>query len=403
MASPRPLPLLPVFALLLSGAAAQTIVLTPGTTVLSSAGGNVTFTATLNYTTPPSTLGLTITLPTGWTYLSGTTVPGTSPAEPVIAPAAGRTGQLEWAFVTPPATPAAFTFLVSYPGTATGVQQLAPTLVARDGTGAPATTVTPPALQLSAPSTIATWGGGTGDWSDSARWTDGTVPLNAGTTRFSATVSAGIANLNTAVALDNLTFAGGTIAGSNTLTLLALGSTWTGGTFDGAGELAIAAGARLAATGTGAHAFPGRTIRNQGTFVWSDGGALQSGGGGAFVNAAGATFTDATPAAVTGLVANTAGGAFTFSNAGTYRKEAAGLTRFTVPFSNSGNLLVTAGTLRFEDAFTHSAGTIAVSSGATVRFDQGLTMAAGTLRGAGTVVRPRPALALGTAGRCCSW
>ena len=67
---------LAVFLGLALTAAAQTVMLTPDTTVLSAAGGNVTFTATFSYSVVPSTLGLTITLPTGWTYVSGTTVPG---------------------------------------------------------------------------------------------------------------------------------------------------------------------------------------------------------------------------------------------------------------------------------------------------------------------------------------
>ncbi len=375
-----------VFLGLAVSATAQTILLTPNTTVLSATGGNVIFTATFSYTTLPSTLGITINLPTGWSYVSGTTVPGTSPAEPAVAPSAGRTGQLEWAFITPPASPATFTFTTAYPGTATGLQALTPTTIARDTAGSPATTVTAPAYNLSAPSNIVTWSGVTGSWTDPTQWTSSTVPANSGATRFSATVAAGVASLNTAVTIDNLTFTGGVINGTGNLGLSGLGSTWTGGTFGGASELVIGAGAQFTASGASVHLFNDRTIRNEGTFSWVDQGALQSGNGGAFINSAGAKFTDATTGGGNALISNSGTGSFSFTNAGTYSKTAASTTVISVPFSNTGNILISAGTVRFSSTFTQTGGLLDVATGATARFDTPLAFAAGTLRGGGTVV-----------------
>jgi len=367
-------------------ALAQTIMLTPNTTQLSSAGGNVTFTASIAYSSSPSTLGFSVTLPAGWQYLGGTSIAGTNPAEPVITPVVGRVGTLDWAFVTPPANGATFTFTASYPANSLGNPLLTSTAVARDGSGGTPTTVTGPTLTLPAATTSISWNGGTGNWGDAAQWTPNTVPGNAGTLHFTATVAAGIATLNSPITIDNLLFTGGTINGTNSLTLTGLASNWTGGVFSGLSEIVVAPGAVLSASGNAAHTFSERTIRNQGTFVWSDRGALQSGSGGQFINSAGATFVDATTGIADYLITNTSGGTFTFSNAGTFSKSTTSSTHVSVPFSNTGNLLVTAGTLRFSNAFTQNGGIVFVNTGATLKFDQGLTIGGGTVHGSGTIV-----------------
>ncbi len=371
-------------------ATAQTVLLTPSTTVLSSAGGSVTFTATLKYTTLPSTLGLTITLPPDWTYVSGTSVPGSTPAEPAIAPTAGRSGQLEWAFINPPASPVTFTFTTTYPGTATSLQALTPTTVARDGTGATPIVATAPTYTLSPPSNIVTWNGTTGNWTDAAQWTPNTAPINAGGARFSATVAAGVAALDNAVTIDNLTFAGGTIAGSGNLTLAGLGSTWIGGIFSGLGELIVAPGAQLTAPGTASHDFNQTKLTNQGQFLWTGSGNLGSGGGGSLTNAPNAVFTDAASSGTTAPVKMTAAGftgSFTFSNAGLYQKTGLGETKIEIPFTNTatGTIAVKAGNLHFDTTFTMLGGVINLASGATTQLDAGLDLGAGTLIGGGTV------------------
>lgn len=374
------------WALLGAVALAQTIVLTPNTTQLSSAGGNVTFTASISYGATPSTLGFSVTLPTGWQYLGGTSIAGTNPAEPVITPVIGRVGTLDWAFVTPPANGATFTFTASYPASSLGNPLLTSNAVARDGSGGTPTTVTGPPLTLPAATTSITWNGGTGNWGDAAQWTPNTVPSNAGVLHFTATVAAGTATLGSAVTIDNLLFTGGTINGTNPLTLTGLASSWTNGVFSGLGEIVVAPGAVLSASGNAAHSFSERTIRNQGTFVWSDRGALQSGSGGQFINSAGATFVDATTGIVDYQITNTTGGTFTFTNAGTFSKSTTSSTHVSVPFTNTGNLLVAAGTLRFSDAFTQSSGIVFVNTGATLKFDQALTVGGGTVHGSGTVI-----------------
>lgn len=382
--SPRLFQLAILSVCLLAPTKAQTLVLTPNTTMLNSAGGSVTFTAALNYSTTPSSLGFTVQLPAGWSYLSGTSVPGTS--EPAIVPAVGSTGQLGWAFINLPANSATFTFTAAYSASLTGSQVFSLSLIARGGTGGSPITTTPPPILMPNPSTFLSWSGGNGNWSDTAQWSPNTVPNNNGSTHYSATVAAGIAALNSSFTVDNLTFTGGTINGSGNLTLTSLNSTWTGGIFAGTGELIISSGAQLAANGSNAHSFSERTIRNQGTFAWNDGGALEAGTGSQFINSAGATFVDGTTGSSDNLIRNASGGTFTFTNAGTYSKTSSATTHVSVPFTNSGNITVSAGSLRFSNSFVQNAGIILVSAGAVARFDQGLNFAAGTLHGGGTVI-----------------
>ncbi len=383
MVFPRELRLMSVFIALAAGTFAQTLILTPSTTLLNSAGGTVTFTAAISYPSPVSTLGFSLTLPTGWSYLSGTTVAGTLPAEPAIAPSAGRTGLLEWAFIDPPIGTATFTFTAAYAAGTSGSQSVTPNLLLRTSTGTPPTTVTPPTLALPPASTFLVWNNGTGVWTDATQWSPNTVPANTGSSRFSATVSAGIASLNTNVEIDNLTFTGGTINGIGNLTLTSISSTWAAGILAGSGELIIAPGAALTASGANPHTYNEKTVRNFGTFKWNDSGTLQSALAGKFFNSAGATFIDATTGAPEALLAGSTGGNFT--NAGTYLKTTASLTRVSTPFINTGSLLVNAGVMRFTDSFTQTSGGLVVAAGATATFDLGLNFTSGALIGGGTI------------------
>lgn len=78
-------------ALLAINALAQTVVLTPNTTNVSSTGGTVSFTASITYSSTPAVLAFSATLPAGWAYLSGTN-------EPQVHPSPGNTGELGWAY-----------------------------------------------------------------------------------------------------------------------------------------------------------------------------------------------------------------------------------------------------------------------------------------------------------------
>jgi hypothetical protein len=81
-------------------------------------GGTVTFTNTLLYSGIPTGLGWSVTLPSGWTFVSD----GGAVAD--VRPLAGDTGTLEWAWAAVPTSPLNFTYTVRAPVGAFAVQQL---------------------------------------------------------------------------------------------------------------------------------------------------------------------------------------------------------------------------------------------------------------------------------------
>ncbi len=106
----------------LSAVAANTATVTSSANTYSAAGGQVTFTVTLGYTTSLAGLDLHLVTPAGWKYVStgGTNVPNAA------VPSADDLGAFGYDFVysTIPASPVSFTFTVSYPAGLTGNQSL---------------------------------------------------------------------------------------------------------------------------------------------------------------------------------------------------------------------------------------------------------------------------------------
>ena len=85
----------------------QTATVTPSTTALLAGGGTVTFTVNATYT-GSAILGLDVTVPNDWAYVSGT-------SEPSIKPDVGQRGSLGWTGISALTGPVSFTFTVSYP------------------------------------------------------------------------------------------------------------------------------------------------------------------------------------------------------------------------------------------------------------------------------------------------
>ncbi len=390
MSRSSPFVSLAVLAMLAINAVAQTIVFTPSATTFNPAGGTLTFTASITYTSAPSVLAFSTTLPAGWAYLSGLN-------EPPIKPSAGTTGTLGWSYTTSiPASPAVFSFTTSYPANLTGLQPLTTSAVTRATVEAPPVTTTGAVLTLAAPPTSFTWvgesGTNTGNWTDPTKWTPpGTVPNNAGLATHTAQLSLGLATiaLGTTITLNDVFLTGGGITGGGALTLVGINSSWTSGALTALAPLTIVPGAAFTASTYAEHNFNQTSIVNQGTFNWQQGGALRSGNGGTFVNASGATFNDASSGTtVDYLITNGFGGTFTFSNAGTYMKSTVGsTTRIEVPFANTGNLRIDGGVLRFTAAapFTQNGGNLSLASGTSIVFDSGVTFASGSIIGNGTI------------------
>ncbi len=117
-----------------------TATLTPDSAYLLPSTGTVTFTAAVSgYTNATSAIGWSVTLPAGWSYVSGT-------GEPDVKPAAGQTGTLEWAYISIPES-ASFTFTISYPAGIVADASIASAVIVR--ASGFAQTTTPAAVTLS--------------------------------------------------------------------------------------------------------------------------------------------------------------------------------------------------------------------------------------------------------------
>ena len=79
----------------------------------------VEITNTLTYTGSLSSLGWQVTLPTGWSFVSNSGALGS------IQPSAGSTDTLGWGYISVPASPITFTYVLNVPYGATGSQVLA--------------------------------------------------------------------------------------------------------------------------------------------------------------------------------------------------------------------------------------------------------------------------------------
>ena len=129
-------------ALAASFAFAQTASLSSDISVLAHSGGTLVLRATADYPAEPGALGWAIALPADWSLVALN-----GPQMPAIAPAAGSTGTLEFAFTTVPANRAEFSVLVRYPANAASTQATSTVLVR---SGGKLTTLTPAPVPLKA-------------------------------------------------------------------------------------------------------------------------------------------------------------------------------------------------------------------------------------------------------------
>jgi hypothetical protein len=91
-------------------------------------GGTVTITNTLTYVAPSQSLGWSVTLPAGWSFVSD----GGSAGE--TKPAAGATGEIAWAWTSvPPSGSLTFTYTLNVPVGESGTRALTALAVARPG------------------------------------------------------------------------------------------------------------------------------------------------------------------------------------------------------------------------------------------------------------------------------
>jgi len=237
-----------------------------------------------------------------------------------------------------------------------------------------------------APAAACTWDGSTGNWSDSTRWSCGTVPGSSD----EAIINSGSVTLDQEVTVQDLILSGGTLQGSNGITVTNA-MAWTDGTLGGSGATTVADGAALNISATGS--------------CWGTGARLT----GRTLNAAGtATLTGTTTLCVdTGAIINNsglfdvvsnvnvdiwAGGTrnAVLNNTGTLRKSGGvGTSAWSsVAVNNAGTVQAQSGTLRLANGGT-SSGSYYAAVGATLDFGGGThtinLTAASSISGAGTV------------------
>ncbi|HZN56120.1 MAG TPA: hypothetical protein VFB67_12450, partial [Candidatus Polarisedimenticolaceae bacterium] len=175
------------------------------------------------------------------------------------------------------------------------------------------------------------------------------------------TISSGIADFNSGegVTPATMTLSGGTLQGSDTVTISGL-LTWSGGAMTG-GATTVANGGIVISASTVKDLNP-RLLRNAATATWTGTGSIRLGGGATIEN--NGTWTAQSDAQMVTL-----SGGGTFKNAGTLQKTAGtGATTITVPLDSTGPVSVQSGTLSFNGGGTAS-GSITGSPGTTLRFN----------------------------------
>ncbi len=218
-----------------------------------------------------------------------------------------------------------------------------------------------------------------GNWNTAGNWTStpaGFAPVNGSNGQnWNATVNANTVNVDAATIIETLTFSGGTIQGSNTLTANAV-STWAGGTFGNGtagGITNLNGGVTISANGQilDMHTLnlSSSSSIGAGTLILQNGSTLSNSGTFDIANATSLTFN--------GLFS----GESLVLNTGAINKTGGGNTAFVngVTLSNTGIVNVTNGSFSAFDVLQYSDGNLTggtwnVSSGGNITFINGVNL-----------------------------
>lgn len=226
-----------------------------------------------------------------------------------------------------------------------------------------------------------TWAGGGSDnkASNPSNWALGNITLTlAPGNSDQVVISNGSVLFDTNINYGALTFSGGNINGSSTLTIGSVASSnWSGGnmTFSSGGGVAVSSGATFGISGSSTdHDFSATALTNSGTVNWT-GGRLRSGNGGTFTN--NGVFNDTASSTVN----NDLGGTslvFTNGSGAQYNKSAPGTTTFSVTLNNSGAVNVSSGELYVHGGGSGSGAFTVTGTGNDILIDNGYTFGSGT-------------------------
>ncbi len=209
-----------------------------------------------------------------------------------------------------------------------------------------------------------TWTGdaGTGLWSDTGNWSPSGIPQ----TTDNVIINSGTITLDVPVTVSTLTLRGGTLNGSQNLTISSV-LTWKGGTISGSGFLY--AQGTLTLDSTTNKTLTTRTLEFSGSSGSWSGGNLVLSSNTTFRVMSGASFTLNHPSTQTLGSASTG----TFEIAGTLTKQQSSITNVSGAFNVNGGILnVDAGTLNMSTSSSgaHS-GTVNIASGAVLSYTAG--------------------------------
>ncbi len=223
---------------------------------------------------------------------------------------------------------------------------------------------------------------GTGNWATPGNWSNGVPGSSTDAEVSSGSVTWSVGTLNGSGALTILSGATFNQTGGSLARDTAIGGafSWTSGDWNSGGTTTVQGGGTLAMSVSGSNDFLFRALVNYGTVNWTT-GSLQSGAGGSITN--NGAFNDSASSSI--FTSGYWGGPFNFINTGTYNKTAAGTTTISIPFANSGAVVLTAGTLSFDGGGSFdSTGTASAAAGTTLLFNSSYTIAdASGLTGAG--------------------
>ncbi len=142
---------------LLAGAASAGVTAATHGAADYRAGQNLTVTQSIEHSGSLTALGLQVFLPPGWSLVSTA-----GAGEPQVAPPAGRTDTLEFAWFTIPPSPVQFTYTLAVPAGESGEREISATVLSRTTGDEQQTAVTPSPLALQPASASSADGGGGG-------------------------------------------------------------------------------------------------------------------------------------------------------------------------------------------------------------------------------------------------
>jgi hypothetical protein len=195
-------------------------------------------------------------------------------------------------------------------------------------------------------------------------------------------INGGQLNVTGNSTISNFVQSGGTLSGTAALTLTGSNNQWTGGTWNGTGQVIVAPNSSLTLDKNPLTITGGWSLTNNGIITQTAAAPLTVDGGTSITNNANTTFNTASNV----LYSGNGGPAGSFTNSGTFLMTGNGTSKVGLGFTNSGTLQINSGTLEFIQDLKQTAG-VTFLNGGNLRDDGGVgfTITGGTLYGGGTI------------------